>query len=208
MFEELEAAKTDSRSDEAQRARDEGTATPTEGDASADLGMRASLSNWRLIDTRRGETYSWPQGLEEYSSFHIYESTDAPLGSYAIAKVDMGANDYWGGRRPYFVVFRLGAGRGSKQPIVVFVAADDYETTRAYIAVVRGAGGPRGQRMFDTEAVPAAYDNFEIVTFRDRIAGTTKFRGYVKAAVLAHEEDPETMLRHGAIQVALRPGRD
>ena len=203
MLDDLVTAKTDQGPEQGPAAQDGGAAGP-HLDTPADAVVRAALSEWQLIETRRAETYSWPQGIEEFSSFDIYEATDPSLGRYGLAKVDMGANDYWGGRRPYFVVFRLGGGGGSKQPIVVFVAADDHEMTREYLAVIRGAGGERGQRMFGADDLPSVYDRFQVVTFRDRIAGTAKFRGYNRAAVLAHERDPQTMLRHGAIQVALR----
>jgi hypothetical protein len=59
--------------------------------------------------------------------------------------------------------------------------------------------------MFDPgDQLPNAYDGMQIVTFRDRIAGTPKFRGYNKAGIVANESDHEAMLRHAAIQVALR----
>src|SRR5262249_39992619 len=150
--------------------------------------------------SREGETYSWPEGPDEYDTFEIYEN--AVVGQYAIGKVDVAEREYWGSRRPYIVVFKLGAGGGSKQPISVFVAAEDCEPSHEYVAVVRGAGGPRGQRMFSPgEPLPAAYETLPTVVFRDRIEGTPRFSGYNKIGVVAAESDPETMLRHAAAQV-------
>jgi hypothetical protein len=167
--------------------------------------MQAAQSEWRLLETREGESYSWPQGPDDYSEFRVYEPTNARLGRFAIGKIEMGAHEYWGRRRPYFVVFRLGSGGGSKQPLAVFVAADDHQETDEYVAVIRGSGGDRGQRMFDPEEnLPPAYGNVSTVTFRDRIAGTPRFRGYRKLGVLAHADDARSMLRHAAIQAELR----
>jgi hypothetical protein len=172
-------------------------------DVPADALEQAARSSWELVEVREGETYSWPEGPDEYSSFAVYENDG--LGQFAIGRVESGEREYWGRHRPYFVVFRLGAGGGSKHAISVFVAADDYDETREVVAVIRGAGGGRGQRMFDpAQELPGAYRHLPTGTFRDRIAGTPRFRGYDKQAVVAHEDDADTLLRHAAIQAAMR----
>ena len=209
MFDELLAAR---RGDGAPAEHlpleeDVSGGTPQGSPVSGDELSAAAASRWRLADERTGETYSWPEGLDEYETFRIFDCTTAPLGQYAVGKVTNVKNEYWGQLRPYFVVFKLGAGGGSKQPIAVFVAADDFEQTADYIAVIRGAGGKRGQRMFPPDqAPPQAYEGLSVVTFRDRIAGTQRFSGFNRLAVAANEEDAETMLRHAAIQVVLRHG--
>ena len=172
---------------------------------SDDLLEAVAHSKWALVGTREGETYSWPEGPDQYASFAIYESDNPELDRYAIGKVEAIDREYWGTKRPYFVVFRLPASGTSKQPIAVFVAADDYSTTREYVAAIRGAGGPRGQRMFaPSDAPPMAYESLRVVTFRDHVAGTPQFGGYDKLAVLVDEDDVDSAIRHAAIQVALR----
>ncbi|MGH3137269.1 MAG: hypothetical protein ACRDPV_12355 [Gaiellaceae bacterium] len=206
MFEELLAARRGDGGQAEHLPGEEDISRETlEASSSDDELAAAAASLWRLADQRTDETYSWPEGLDEYASFRIFDCTNAPLGQYAIGKVLNVEREYWGQRRPYYVVFKLGAGGGSKQPIAVFVAADDFEQTADYVAVIRGAGGPRGQRMFSPDQVPpTAYDELSVVTFRDRVAGTPRFSGFNRLAVAANEEDVETMLRHAAIQVFLR----
>lgn len=206
MFDELLAARRDDAAPAEPSPVEEDVLRETlSGSSSDDELAAAAMSLWRLADERRDETYSWPEGLDEYATFRVFDCTTAPLGQYAIGKVVNVEREYWGQRRPYFVVFKLGAGGGSKQPIAVFVAADNFEQTADYIAVIRGAGGPRGQRMFPPDqAPPTPYDGLSVVTFRDRVAGTPRFSGFNRLAVAANEEDVETMLRHAAIQVLLR----
>lgn len=162
-------------------------------------------SDWRLVETREGESYRWPEGREEYATFRVFEgrTQDDNTVQYAIGQV--ASLDVWGMERTYFVVFHLGAGRGSKQPIVVFLAADDYEQSHECVAIIRGKGGGRGQQMFAPgDDLPAAYDGMRIEVFRDRIQGTSRRRGYDKLAVIARDDDIDTMLRHASIQVQMR----
>ena len=117
------------------------------------------------------------------------------------------AREYWGRPRPYMVVFRLGVGGGSKQPIAVFVAADNYETTHDYLAVIPrswGSAGPADVLLSGDTARALLGPGLDIAVFRDRIAGTDRFRGYNRLAVVANEIDSQSMMRHAALQVALR----
>jgi len=159
-------------------------------------------TDWRYLKSRTGEVYSWPELLEEYTSFDIYEGRSAAgqTTQWAIGKCER--YRVWGKDRLYFIVFRLGQGGGSKQPICEFLETDDYESTRNLIAIIRGSGGPRGQRMFDPSAgLPAYYSGMRIETYRDRIPQPGSWN---KLAVVAHEDDFVSMLRHAAIQVLLR----
>jgi hypothetical protein len=162
-------------------------------------------TDWTHVESREGETYSWPELLEEYTTFDVYEGRrqDGVTSRWAIGECERVA--VWGKDRKYYIVFRLGSGNGSKQPICEFLETDDYEATGDLVAIIRGSGGPRGQRMFDPgAALPRQYDGMRIETYRDRIAGTDQLRGWNKLAVVAHEEDSASMLRHAAIQVHLR----
>ncbi|MGH3077645.1 MAG: hypothetical protein ACRDPZ_05610 [Gaiellaceae bacterium] len=157
---------------------------------------------WRLVGSRAGETYSWPGLLEEYTSFDVYEGV-AETGlrtTWAIGKC--ARYRVFEKDRLYFIVFRLGDGLGSKQPISEFLETDDYDETGDLIAVIRGSGGPRGQRMFDPRAtLPPYYEGMRIETYRDRIP---RPRSYNKLGVVAHQDDFASMLRRAAIQVLLR----
>ena len=56
--------------------------------------------------------------------------------------------------------------------------------------------------MFDPDAeLPHYYAGMRIEAYRDRIP---RLRNYNKLAVVAHEDDYASMLRHAAIQVLLR----
>jgi hypothetical protein len=162
-------------------------------------------TEWVLIESREDETYSWPTLLEEYVRFDVYEGTssDGRRTRWAVGECERVG--VWGKDRKYYIVFRLGTGGGSKQPICEFLEPDDYNETNELVAIIRGAGGPRGQQMFDPgDDLPSAYEGMRVETYRDRIAGMPDFRGWNKLAVVAREDDVETMLRHAAIQVALR----
>lgn len=162
-------------------------------------------SRWTFVESRDDESYSWPELEEEYDPFEIYQghAPNGDVSQWAIGKCDRAK--VWGKDRLYSIVFRLGEGGGSKQPICEFLEADDYEQSRDFVAIIRGSGGPRGQRMFDPDAeLPSHYDGMRIEVYGDRIAGTPELSGWNKQAVVAREDDHESMLRHAAIQVHLR----
>jgi hypothetical protein len=159
-------------------------------------------TTWKLLESRADEVYSWPGLLEEYTSFDVYEGRAASgaVSNWAIGKCSR--YRVLGKDRLYYIVFRLGPGVGSKQPICEFLETDDWGVTGDMIAVIRGSGGPRGQRMFNPGAdLPALYEGMRIETYRDRIP---RPRSYHKLGVVAHKDDHASMLRHAAIQVVLR----
>jgi hypothetical protein len=185
-----------------------GELTPTTETPSAPAPLVTSTNapiSWRLIERRHDVTYAWPTLLEEYDPFDIYEGelVDGTTARYAIGHCER--QRVWGRDRLYKIVFRLGRAGGSKQPICEFLEADDADDTHEFVAIVRGSGGPRGQRMFDpSEDLPELYSGLRIETYRDRIAGTPQFTGWNKLAVVANADDHESMLRHAFNQVQLR----
>ena len=101
----------------------------------------------------------------------------------------------WGRDRKYVVAF-LSSG-SPQEPLVEFVAADDYEQTRELVAVIRGSDG--GRRMYGTgDALPAVYaDRFRTELYNERI---TYPGAWSKVVVVASEHDDEAMLNHALIQ--------
>ena len=88
--------------------------------------------------------------------------------------------------------------RGSpQQPLVEFVAADDYEQTRELVAVIRGSDG--GRRMYGVgDALPAVYaERFRTQIYNERVVHPGAWN---KIVVVAREDDDEAMLNHALIQ--------
>ena len=90
----------------------------------------------------------------------------------------------WGRDRKYVVVF-LSAG-SPQQPLVEFVAADDYEQTRELVAVIRGSDGAR--RMYGAgDAIPAVYtERFRTQLYNERVVHPGVWN---KIVVVAREDE-------------------
>jgi hypothetical protein len=70
------------------------------------------------------------------------------------------------------------------------------------VAIIRGSDG--GRKMYDpTAAIPRAYNALRVETYRDRIDYPGSWN---KQAVVAHENDADTMLAHSLIQAQTRFG--
>jgi hypothetical protein len=157
-----------------------------------------SQDGWTEVGLLADQTYSWPPdagGLERYDPFVVYERGDLNLAlahnTQPVVVKDRPRKQIW--------VFHLRAPRGSKRPIVPFVAADDYDETGELVAIIRGKG-PNGRKMFGPgDALPREYERVRLDRFGNRITGH-----YDKFCVVATEEDPVTMLNHGAAQIRLR----
>jgi hypothetical protein len=155
------------------------------------LSGSAPTGQWERTDSSTGVRYKWPDGnVDEYSQFIHYVGRGEFEGvNLALGYLDNGD----------VVGFSLGTGGGSKRGITYFFPADDFETTREKISMIRG-GGPNGRSGFGSrEAVPPAYAEFETAILRERKAGKWRVLGVVVA-----EDDAETMLRHTALQARLR----
>ncbi len=156
--------------------------------------------DWRLVEEREHETYSWPEGPDEYETFRVYEGTTSK-GSIRLALGFCDRVEVRGKDRQYVITHYIGAG-GSPRPIAEFLEVDDYEQTRELIAVIKGKGD--SPKMYDpTDDLPDAYDGLRIETYRDRIDWPGS---YTKQAVVAHEDDAATMLAHTLIQAQSRHG--
>ncbi len=153
---------------------------------------------WELVATREGETYTWPQGPDEYTNFQIYEGR-TPRGTIRLAVGRCERTEVWGRDRVYLITFHITA--GGKRPLCEFLETDDHATSREFIAIIRG-NGDSGRGMYSPGAhLPGAYRKLRIETYSDRIA----FKGaWTKQAVVAQEDDIDSMLNHSLIQAEQR----
>jgi hypothetical protein len=152
-------------------------------------------AEWRLVRERQDESYRWPKRRDRYELYHVFMGKTR---AEAAVQVGLGAttrNNAWGRDRKYIVAFLSGG--SPQEPLVEFVATDDYEHTGELVAVIRGSDGAR--RMYGTgDALPTIYtERFRTQIYNERI---THPGAWNKAAVVAREDDHETMLNHALIQ--------
>lgn len=151
--------------------------------------------DWRVVRKRDGESYRWPNGRDRYSPYRVFIGTTRAEGAVQIGLGETIRKNRWGRDRKYVVAF-LSSG-SPQQPLVEFVAADDYQQTRELIAVIRGSDGAR--RMYGAgDALPTLYaERFRTQTYNERVdhPGT-----WNKIAVVAREDDEQTILNHALIQ--------
>jgi hypothetical protein len=151
--------------------------------------------DWRLVRERKGESYRWPSGRDRYKPYRVFIGTTRAEGAVQIGLGDTVRKNKWGRDRKYVVAF-LSAG-SPQQPLVEFVAADDYEQTRELVAVIRGSDG--GRRMYGVgDALPAVYtERFRTQIYNERVVHPGAWH---KIVVVAREDDHEAMLNHALIQ--------
>ncbi|HYO47693.1 MAG TPA: hypothetical protein VEY33_13500 [Gemmatimonadota bacterium] len=151
--------------------------------------------DWRLMREREGESYRWPQGRDRYKPYRVFMGTTRAEGAVQIALGEAIRKNKWGRDRKYVVAFLSGG--SPQQPLVEFVAADDYEQTRELVAVVRGSDG--GRRMYGAgDALPAAYtERFRTQIYNERVVHPGAWN---KVVVVAREDDDDAMLNHALIQ--------
>ena len=131
-------------------------------------GRRSDLpDDWRVVRKREEESYRWPSGRDRYSPYRVFLGTTRAEGAVQIALGETIRKNKWGRDRKYVVAFLTGG--SPQQPLVEFVAADDYEQTRELIAVIRGSDG--GRRMYAAgDALPALYtERFRTQTYNERV---------------------------------------
>jgi hypothetical protein len=164
--------------------------------ASVGRGRPAELpEEWRLMRERDGESYRWPKRRDRYAPYRVFMATTRAEGAVQIALGETIRKNAWGRDRKYVVAF-LSSG-SPQEPLVEFVATDDYEQTRELVAVIRGSDG--GRRMYGSaDALPAVYtERFRTQIYNERIAHPGAWN---KVVVVAREDDDETMLNHALIQ--------
>jgi hypothetical protein len=152
-------------------------------------------ADWSLTQERQGEAYRWPKQRDGYSSYRVFLGMTRGEGAVQIGLGETVRENAWGRDRKYVVAFLSG---GSPQhPLVEFVAADDFETTRELVAVIRGSDG--GRRMYGIgDKLPAVYaEHFRTQIYNERVAHPGAWN---KAVVVAREDDHATMLNHALVQ--------
>jgi hypothetical protein len=158
-------------------------------------------TEWRLVRERDGESYRWPKGRDRYARYRVFMARTRAEGAVQVGLGETVRKNTRGRDRKYVVAFLSGG--SPQEPLVEFVAADDYEQTRELIAVIRGSDG--GRRMYGAgDALPAAYaDRFRTEIYNERIVYPGAWN---KIVVVAREDDDETMLNHALIQSRRRYG--
>ena len=172
----------------AENASDKGAA-PGRG------GLLDLPEDWRLVREREGESYRWPDGRDRYEPYRVFIGTTRAEGAVQVGLGETIRKNKWGRDRKYVVAF-LSAG-SPQQPLVEFVAADDYEQTRELVAVIRGSDG--GRRMYGIgDALPAVYsERFRTQIYNERVVHPGAWN---KIVVVAREDEHEAILNHALIQ--------
>jgi hypothetical protein len=163
--------------------------------APARLGPLDLPQDWRPVRERTGESYRWPNGRDRYKPYRVFMGTTRREGAVQIGLGETVRKNKWGRDRKYVVAF-LSAG-SPHQPLVEFVAADDYGQTRELVAVIRGSDG--GRRMYGAgDPLPAVYaERFRTQVYSERVVHPGAWN---KLVVVAREDDHETILNHALIQ--------
>lgn len=158
--------------------------------ASADLPQ-----DWRVVRELKGESYRWPQGRDSYSPYRVFVGTTRAEGAVQIGLGATIRKNRWGRDRKYIVAF-LSSG-APQQPLVEFLAADDYDKTHELVAVIRGSDG--GRRMYGVgDPLPTVYtERFRTQLYNERVVYPGVWN---KVVVVAHEDDDEMILNHALIQ--------
>jgi hypothetical protein len=174
---------------------------PVRGDDPSTIAATASAgpadlpADWRLVRERKGESYRWPKGRDRYAPYRVFMARTRAEGAVQIGLGETIRKNARGRDRKYVVAFLSGG--SAQEPLVEFVAADDYERTRELVAVIRGSDGAR--RMYGAgDALPTIYaERFRTEIYNERIVYPGAWN---KIVVVAREDDDETMLNHALIQ--------
>jgi hypothetical protein len=151
--------------------------------------------DWRIVQERDGESYRWPTGRDRYKPYRVFMGTSRAEGAVQIGLGETIRKNKWGRDRKYIVAF-LSAG-SPQQPLIEFVAADDYEQTHELVAVIRGSDG--GRRMYGVgDPLPNVYtQRFRTQIYNERVLHPGAWN---KIVVVAREDDHEAILNHALIQ--------
>ncbi len=169
------------------------------GDGLEQAGDRAEAGDlpqdWRVVRERKGESYRWPQGRDRYSPYRVFVGTTRAEGAVQIALGETIRKNRWGRDRKYVVAF-MSSG-APQQPLVEFLAADDYDKTHELVAVIRGSDG--GRRMYGAgDPLPPIYtERFRTQLYNERVVYPGVWN---RVVVVAREDDDEAILNHALIQ--------
>ena len=168
---------------------------PDKADAVARRRTADLPDDWRVVRERKGESYRWPNGRDRYSPYRVFMGTTRAEGAVQIGLGETIRKNKWGRDRKYIVAFLSGG--SPQQPLVEFVAADNYEQTRELVAVIRGSDG--GRRMYGAgDVLPALYtERFRTQAYNERVDHPGAWN---KVAVVAREDDDRAILNHALIQ--------
>jgi hypothetical protein len=152
-------------------------------------------ADWRVVRERKGESYRWPKRHDRYAPYRVFVGTTRTEGAVHIGLGETIRKQAWGRDRKYVVAF-LSSG-SPQEPLVEFVATDDYEQTRELVAVIRGSDG--GRRMYGAgDALPGVYaELFRTELYNERIVYPGVWN---KIVVVVREDDDEAILNHALIQ--------
>ena len=168
----------------------------------APVGASDLPEDWQMVREREGESYRWPKGRDNYEPYRVFMGTTRAEGAIQIALGETTRENTWGRDRKYIVAFRTSG--SPQEPLVEFVATDDYEETRDFVAVIRGSDG--GRRMYGAgDALPAVYrERFRTQLYNERILYPGVWN---KVVVVARQDDDEAILNHALIQSRRRSPR-
>jgi hypothetical protein len=156
-------------------------------------------AEWRLVNELGNQSYAWPETRDEYRRYRVFVASTEREGTVHIALGETTRRNAWGRDRKYVVAFLTS---GSPQvPLAEFVEVDDYDSTRELVTIIRGSDG--GKKMYAPgDTLPDIYqENFRIERYCDRVVYP---RSWNKLAVIAGEDDADTMLNHALLQARRR----
>ena len=155
------------------------------------LDNPAPAGSWEEIARLTNQTYKWPDGnVDQYDTLVTYRGTGGWDG-LMLALGFLPNGDVTG--------FALGSGGGSKRGITYFFPADDFDTSREKVSMIRGGGANKKSGFAPDEQLPQAYAAFKTAILRDRVAGKWNVQ-----AIVVDEHDHNGMLEHTALQAKLR----
>lgn len=144
----------------------------------------APIRGWTIrLQPRERFEFRWPDGtLEPYDE--AFEGTAADGTQQVRVRLGLGDRPAAGADRRRAVVFV------NERPLVEFVGADDFDRTRLMASLLKG---PDNKVVQVQDNVPDEYRHLRVGQFRSVVTGPYASWGL---AVIARDDDHETMVRH------------
>jgi hypothetical protein len=163
-------------------------------------GLGHLPSGWRQVRSLEAQTYRWPNHVDHYDGYVVYEAATDEEGTVQIGLGDTVRPDAWSRDRRYRIAF-LSSGT-PQRPLVEFLEADPADSGEM-LAIIRGHGGAGSRKMFGPgDTLPSPYpEAFRIELYRDRIEAPGSWS---KLAVVVGKEDRESILNHALLQARRR----